>query len=407
MKKLTCICLLLFLAACQKEVEDTFDASASARLNTAINEYQKTLNTSTDGWLLSYYPKDKRIGGYNYLLSFENGKVSVLSETNTATPETSTFSLKDYAGPFLSFDTYNKTLMSYAKPSEDNYNPESDFEFQILNYKDDIFTLRGLKTGVEMTLRKFSGNKSAFFDEVKESYGLALGAGIEQIVAQGSPLKMTVIGRELKIEFQGEVFTQIFIPTQTGFKLYEPITVGGITFEDFSFSDDKKYLIYDAQGNKTAIASSPIDFSSRWTVELDPSANVVSQEILDLHSKTADAIWAMYPGLFLLPQLDFGTLSGNMFGFRNDVIDANTFGLYGGTYQFAFQGVMGKPDYINFLPIRSYGTEVGSYWNEFPPLQWLADAFANNSPYKVSDQGADKKIVSEKNPNFWFILKKS
>lgn len=157
-RKLISICLVLFLfASCDKKQDNIFSQSADERLSETLQEYQQTLESSPNGWLLSINTKTN--GGYRFWVSFSDAtKVTMLSDldydinssgTTSKTPQESTYRLKGLLAPSILFDTYNY-LHVLADPDKsmngataNGTGLESDFEFSFLKQDNGRLYLQG------------------------------------------------------------------------------------------------------------------------------------------------------------------------------------------------------------------------------------------------------------------------
>lgn len=81
-------------------------------MDKALKSYKEILSSSTNGWLLEYYPeKNQSYGGYSYVLKFTSSKVEAFIELADAeSSEESLYQLIADDGPVISFDMYNSFL---------------------------------------------------------------------------------------------------------------------------------------------------------------------------------------------------------------------------------------------------------------------------------------------------------
>lgn len=84
-KVLTYLVLMLpalLFQSCLKDQDDVFDESSAARMENYLNEAQRVLMSSEEGWALDYYPETNRVyGGFTYTLKFGKSEVAVRSES--------------------------------------------------------------------------------------------------------------------------------------------------------------------------------------------------------------------------------------------------------------------------------------------------------------------------------------
>lgn len=83
------VCLLgsMSLQSCLHDDKEFFDESAANRIESTIENTQKILESSENGWQLHYFTgKGMTGGGYTFLMKFANGKVTVAGDAAIADP---------------------------------------------------------------------------------------------------------------------------------------------------------------------------------------------------------------------------------------------------------------------------------------------------------------------------------
>ena len=83
------VCLLgsMSLQSCLHDDKEFFDESAANRIESTVENTQKILESSENGWQLHYFTgKGMTGGGYTFLMKFANGKVTVAGDTAAAAP---------------------------------------------------------------------------------------------------------------------------------------------------------------------------------------------------------------------------------------------------------------------------------------------------------------------------------
>lgn len=83
------VCLLgsMSLQSCLHDDKEFFDESAANRIESTVENTQKILESSENGWQLHYFTgKGMTGGGYTFLMKFANGKVTVAGDTAVAAP---------------------------------------------------------------------------------------------------------------------------------------------------------------------------------------------------------------------------------------------------------------------------------------------------------------------------------
>ena len=153
--------LLLFLpfvSSCVHDEEDVFDDSAADRLNKAVVEYARVLESQELGWVLDFYPADRSMGGIAYTAKFDAGDVTMTCEMSMVDVNSkrlpigsevhSGYSIVTGRSVILTFDTYNPLLHYWSEPSgNDSDGYASDYEFVFLSASADSVVLRGKKYG--------------------------------------------------------------------------------------------------------------------------------------------------------------------------------------------------------------------------------------------------------------------
>ena len=257
MKKYIYMCLAAcLLVSCSQEEEAVYGKgnSYAKRTGETSTEYVNLLEGAPNGWLLSMYVgTGQQYGGYNYILKFHEGNVTALSEATTE-EDTSLYTLNFSEKSILTFDTYNKVLHQFVEPSA--LFPEGkigDNQLVIQSYENGVFTLKGQRSNNLMTLRKLEGEATAYLSKIRERQSLFK-------VSDAYPV--TINGKEVDFELQPSnrqfiaregttVIKKAYIYTENGFKLYEPITIAGKTFSEFTLSADNSEITADDASIKT------------------------------------------------------------------------------------------------------------------------------------------------------------
>lgn len=100
---------LLIFASCKKDDTRVFSESADVRVQQALNNFQTTLGSATDGWIATIATKEG--GGYSFWMQFDDqNRVKMLSDFDSVTTvdvSEASFRLKALQQPTLIFDTYS------------------------------------------------------------------------------------------------------------------------------------------------------------------------------------------------------------------------------------------------------------------------------------------------------------
>lgn len=229
---------LLLLGACSLHEEDNFfDDSSANRISEALKSYKEILVAPENGWVMAYYPAGNQVyGGYNMLVSFnEDGSVKVASELYQSDDYvTSLYTLKQSAGPVLTFDSYNEIMHLFSEPEG---GLGGDYEFTIMSATSDKVVMSGTKTRNMIVLTPMPSEQT--WDNYLENV-----VKVQDDIFLGS-FRMIVNGKVVGTVMQDyNVFTLTYIEsgdksnipfvyTPDGLKLYEPIVIDGVTISTF------------------------------------------------------------------------------------------------------------------------------------------------------------------------------
>lgn len=404
MKKYIYMCLAAcLLVSCSQEEEAVYGKgnSYAKRTGETSTEYVNLLEGATNGWLLSMYVgTGQQYGGYNYILKFHQGKVTALSEATTE-EDTSLYTLNFSEKSILTFDTYNKVLHQFVEPSA--LFPEGkigDNQLVIQSYENGVFTLKGQRSNNLMTLRKLEGEATAYLSKIREKQSLFK-------VSDAYPV--TINGKEVDFELQPSnrqfiaregttVIKKAYIYTENGFKLYEPITIAGKTFSEFTLSADNSEITADDASIKTRMVYNnlPFDFYN---------GNIKINMLDDLCSSNAAfvKIYNLYKTVKsrnIAPYFYLGKLSPSEDIAMNFTIYYYDNRNYKMRYLLDFLPVAGKSDQVNIVPV-----EQGFYWNYYGNYP-LVEVLTQNAPYQMTDVNGDGtlyKFTSTKNSEVTFL----
>jgi len=404
MKKYIYMCLAAcLLVSCSQEEEAVYGKgnSYAKRTGETSTEYVNLLEGAPNGWLLSMYVgTGQQYGGYNYILKFHEGNVTALSEATTE-EDTSLYTLNFSEKSILTFDTYNKVLHQFVEPSA--LFPEGkigDNQLVIQSYENGVFTLKGQRSNNLMTLRKLEGEATAYLSKIRERQSLFK-------VSDAYPV--TINGKEVDFELQPSnrqfiaregttVIKKAYIYTENGFKLYEPITIAGKTFSEFTLSADNSEITADDASIKTRMVYNnlPFDFYN---------GNIKINMLDDLCSSNAAfvKIYNLYKTVKsrnIAPYFYLGKLSPSKDIAMNFTIYYYDNRNYKMRYLLDFLPVAGKSDQVNIVPV-----EQGFYWNYYGNYP-LVEVLTQNAPYQMTDVNGDGtlyKFTSTKNSEVTFL----
>lgn len=242
------LCSMVFFQSCLKDDNEVFDKNPSERLQQYLSEVKNILTGAEKGWLLEMYPEsDQSYGGYAFIVRFDEEKVYASSELadDYETELESLYKLTDDDGPVLSFDTYNEFLHFLSTPSPDAYEAfGGEFEFVVLEATPDLVTLRGKKTNNIMYMRKMTEDAVSYLTKIEALDESMILCGFNGTVG-GTQVSgiMDLEDRQLSfVPADGESMTVAYTLTDEGLRLYNPVEVAGVTFEEFTVDPETNSL---------------------------------------------------------------------------------------------------------------------------------------------------------------------
>lgn len=235
----------LLFQSCLKDQDDVFDESSAARMENYLNEAQRVLMSSEEGWALDYYPEKNRVyGGFTYTLKFGKSEVAVTSEVNPDDKETCLYSMKINNGPELSFDTYSPLMHFFATPSSSLYEAHGgDFEFVIDSIGQDVIKFHGKRSQNVMYMRRLTEKAASYQEKV-----IAMGDDFNLIASDGTiggkaaHFEYDVAARQVTVTTDGESRTVAYNYTDKGIRLYQPMVINGVAVSELVYSTDKLTL---------------------------------------------------------------------------------------------------------------------------------------------------------------------
>lgn len=239
----------LLFSSCLFDEKDLFDKPASERIQDAKVEAKAVLEGASNGWHVRYFPSpNKEFGGYNVFFKFENGEVTIASETmdDFSKPVTSLYSMGEDLGVTLNLDTKNSVINYFVHPKNPDglgstyKGVEGDYKFTVLSATPEEVVLRGIITGNKYVMTPIADGVS-WEDELRQIVTAAddmeFTSYTFEINGKSYPVSLTNRRFAVKISDEETVYAP-FLYTKTGISLYEPITIDGQTAQDFNFVDE-------------------------------------------------------------------------------------------------------------------------------------------------------------------------
>ncbi len=290
MKKIVYTALLALaatgLGACTTEVEDAFDTSASERIEQKTLECKTLLTSAEYGWMIEYYPDSQQsYGGSTYAAKFDTdgsvtvtGQIAVEISGDVTQTVTSHYSINASSSVLLTFDTYNEYLHYWSDPDFFGGNDfDGDFEFAYVSGNAQEMIFRGIKTGNRIvftaleeelvsSIQSIADIENAVADKLYYAYrwnaGEATAAqadeegneeGNEEGDGEETPVENTPVlyssdeGNLLTYypdgDLEGAYETYPYAFTSEGIRLYNPVTIDGITVQEFAWDDEAEHFV--------------------------------------------------------------------------------------------------------------------------------------------------------------------
>lgn len=254
---LTAVGVICF-AACTPEEEDLFDASSANRIEATLKVDKDILTGASNGWLIEYYPSpDLAYGGYTILAKFqEDGSVVIASDIANAEQKiTSNYTLKQSAGPVLSFDTYNEIMHFFSDP----HNPagigtngkgmQGDFEFLIMDATPEKVLLKGKKNMTDLVMTPLADGVdwTSYIEQIQDADDAYSQFVAYKYVEGDFHADVKVSYRKLVITYTDaednlySINAPYIITNEQELKFYEPLSINGKTIEALKYVPDEKY----------------------------------------------------------------------------------------------------------------------------------------------------------------------
>lgn len=255
---------MLLMQSCLKDQEDIFDEASTVRLNTYLNDAKKTLTGAEYGWVFEIFPhSSQKYGGYVYTVDFDSLTATVGTERSPGDYVTSYYKMTNEVGPAFTFDTYNELMHFFSDPSSSRYQAYGgDFIFIIDSIGEDVVKVHGYRSLNTMYLRKLTVPAATYISSVTDFKKNYIDDYYTEISGtfNGQELEGTVNTSSLSMTFTigGKTMTTAFVYTDNGFRLYSPIGVDGVSFNELVYNTDKHtYTGTDSKGNEFTLQGAP------------------------------------------------------------------------------------------------------------------------------------------------------
>ncbi|MBQ7420056.1 MAG: DUF4302 domain-containing protein [Prevotella sp.] len=253
----------MIVASCVKDEEDLFSESAAQRINTAVEDYTKLLESSEKGWVMNFYPAhDGEMGGVVYTARFSDGTVALRCQETPGEDEVkSLYQVKGEQEILLTFDTYTEIFHQYSEPINSTYPTgyESDYEFTFkgVSADQDTIFLKGKRYSQPLELIRLHDEEPAdYISQIATMYNqiamlphpIAVINDTETIdisLADGVFYFAEYVDAPTDWDAENKDFVEHYIPfitTLKGLKMQEPVTIAGETFQECVYNSEDRSL---------------------------------------------------------------------------------------------------------------------------------------------------------------------
>ena len=164
---------MMATAGCTREFTSDLSGGSDERVDGIIREWKNELTSSEYGWFANVMTSQ---GIYRFWMKFDERDNVTMYTDNLMYPEKKTiaeessYRIEAYRAPTLIFDSYSYLSIlndpdNSISGGEDNQGLETDFEFEIIDYYDGEFILKGRMNKVPASLTKATQKE---YDEVAE-----------------------------------------------------------------------------------------------------------------------------------------------------------------------------------------------------------------------------------------------
>lgn len=431
MKKTYYILILMatfLISSCNPVQDQIFEEPSAQRIEKAIKEVHQQLQSNADGWLFKIYTTDyEKYGGFNTIVKFTDEASTTVYNPRVENGKafTSEYTLKQYGGVLLSFDTYNKAMHYFSDPinpdgiGERSKGLEGDFEFVIMDRTEDKIVLRGLKSNALCELSRLpSGtdpatlfsNLNSMKDKIKApAYDLYIGGNkVKGFFGNGIKFSFTT-----KVNGEDEDLTFSIVPTTEGIQTYQPIYCDLIgkdkMMQNFKFDEKNDRFVCTDSGVDAYIQKTyPVNVifantSTQWyfngdrtgsaSDRLSPKFASNLKDALTSYGSKKETIGNLYIGQSLIP---------NNPGFSFILYTSLGAKSYYFMWKLTPSIVEDTADELNFSNlVLGYNAK---FLPEFTPfVQKLID----QSPYKLVSNQKDPQTIrftSKADADYWFEL---
>jgi hypothetical protein len=322
----------LVLGGCFYNQEDFFDESASERITATLTQSKKVLESAVNGWRVAYYPNPTQVfGGYNVFFKFKDGNVTIMTDVAGSEKTcTSLYSMGEDLGPTLNFDTKNELINYFCHPKNPDglgspyKGMEGDYQFTVLEASESKVVLRGLKSGSHYVLTPLQTDN---WQAEMDAYLIAeeeMEFKTYTCVVNGKTYSITLSYRTFQINVDGTTVSAPYIYNKDGISFYKPITIDGVTAQNFIFKDE--YYFESSDGVDFKIMT-PTPVRSDLKIDLSVPKDLMTYNSVTIRAVPSKDDEFYYMAVLSLDEYKSSTakkLISKLVGELNDYISSGT-----------------------------------------------------------------------------------
>lgn len=298
---LSAVFTMSFLVSCSSD-DRVFEEQGQVRMTRQIEKIKNDLEGAANGWVMRYYPSPDFVGGFVFLLDFEEGKVTLQSDFQSDA-EQSLYKIYGGEGPVLSFSEYSALHML----SDPAYPPagtgfRGDFEFVVMESSADSVVLKGRKWDQKVTLSPATDADWAGITQLRKNETILAPVGentpfFRNLYVDGNPAATFLYNSERRfLEYyfkdasgilrSGEVGVSF---TKGGFQLQTPITVHGEFIHEFTLNSAGDGFTFGDKGALLVENEPVVSFNDSWNQAFDFTFMMVNRLSPDFYQLYQDA----------------------------------------------------------------------------------------------------------------------
>ncbi|QVY64784.1 DUF4302 domain-containing protein [Polaribacter sp. Q13] len=420
--KISLIAVAFFiLNACttNNDPDEVFNEVPSVRLAKQKEDLKELLQSSEEGWKVTYFTDDSQLGGYTYLMDFTGDNTVEMDSDFGATKGTRTASEWDVtlgSTVKLTFTTRNKI----HELSDSNNAPDANltgqgylgsFEFLYYGTDGDDIIFRANRGFNEVVFKKATSTDWSDLSKNDAIVGAITGQLAYEVDGDVSFFSFNNARR-----FMSNLDTQV---NDTDFGIgYTPTGIivspaikadNGNEYSNFTLNDAKNKFVSEDGEFSIEILVSPFNISDVWTINVT-TADEVSDTFLNTFNQIYTANTNRHGETLVANRIFFGgtpfdpagVLGASGIIFRSEHIPSGN--AYWAQYNLSFAGVFGNPNQLNITKVE------GAYnWRFYTQFQPLVDLIADNAPYQIEPTPTIDptvvKLTSASNPDVWFLIR--